>query len=239
MSEEVKNSSLTVPRQMMLTVVVNGVLGFAITIIYIFAIQDVDVQIAQSTAVYPFIDVFEVATGSQAAAIGMTVPVIILSISMCMNATAAASRQAWSFARDEGLPFSSWLTKIVTVYDTPLPIPAMFASLFIVVILALLNLGGTAAFNSILGLVTGAVGLTYIVSIGCVLHRRLTGTLPRARWSLGRYGVAVNIIALLYETYAVIISFFPITAQVDAKEMNWVGKPRSKTRSFAISACPF
>lgn len=135
---------------MFLTVLINGVMGFVIIITYVFAVQDVQAQIVNSTAVYPFISVFAVATGSQAGAIGMTVPIIVLSISMCMNATAAASRQAWSFGRDEGLPFTSWWTKITVVNKTPLPINAMFASLFIVIVLALLNLGGAEAFNSTL-----------------------------------------------------------------------------------------
>ena len=88
--------------------------------------------------------------------------------------------------------------------------------------LALLNLGGSEAFNSILGLVTGAVGLTYALSIGCVLWRRLFGApLPVARWSLGKFGVAVNAFALCYEILTTVISFFPLFANVTAQTMNW------------------
>lgn len=101
MSEEVTNASLTVPRMMMGTVILNGILGLVMIITIVFSIQDVYAQIVESTAVYPFIDVFATAVGSYAGAIGMTVPLVVLSISMCLNATAAASRQAWSFARDD------------------------------------------------------------------------------------------------------------------------------------------
>jgi choline transport protein len=98
----------------------------------------------------------------------------------------------------------------------------MVASLMILVVVSLLNFGGSEVFNSIVGLMAGAVGLTYALSIGCVLWRRLYGgPLPPARWSLGRYGVAINIIAVVYETFSVVISFFPLFAQVDAKSMNW------------------
>lgn len=105
MAEEVKNASLTVPRMMMGTIILNGLLGFATIVTFVYSVQDVEEQVATSTAVYPFIGVFATAVGSEAGAIGMTVPMIVLSISMCLNAVAAASRQAWSFARDEGLPF--------------------------------------------------------------------------------------------------------------------------------------
>lgn len=222
MAEEVNNASLTVPRMMIGTIVLNGILGLVMTVTYVFVIQNVETQIVDSTAVYPFIDVFVVATGSRAGAIGMTVPTVVLSISMCLNAVAAASRQAWSFARDEGLPWQQWMCKLVNIGGTPIPVNAMVFSLFIPIVLSLLNLGGSEAFNSIMGLVTGAVGLTYALSIGCVLWRRLFGqSLPYARWSLGRYGVAINAFAVLYELYTTVISLFPLFAKVTAVTMNW------------------
>lgn len=73
-----------------------------------------------------------------------------------------------------------------------------------------------------MGLVTGAVGLTYALSIGCVLWRRLFGEpLPPARWSLGRLGVWINGFAFFYECFTVTISFFPLFANVTAQTMNW------------------
>jgi amino acid transporter len=93
----------------------------------------------------------------------------------------------------------------------------------IAVILSLLNLGGAEAFDSIMGLVTGAVGLTYALSIGCVFLRRLFGSepLPHARWSLGRLGVWINGFAVLYEIFTVVISFFPLFAHVTVHTVNW------------------
>ena len=87
--------------------------------------------------------------------------------------------------------------------------------MIVLVMIALLNLVGSEVVNSITGLMAGTVGLTYAISIGCVLHRRLFGApLPYARWSLGRMGPAVNAIALLYQLYTTIISFFPLFSAV-------------------------
>ncbi|GAB7328266.1 hypothetical protein MBLNU13_g00277t2 [Cladosporium sp. NU13] len=220
-SYEIQDLSLT-PSQMMATVFLNGALGFIMIVTFCFAIQSVEEQIIMSSAPYPFVEVFATATGSTAAAIGMTVPMVLMTLSMCINSTAAASRQAWSFARDDGLPFPRWFTRLVPINSTPLPINAMITSLVILVVVALLNFGGSEVFNSIIGLMTGAVGLTYALSIGCVLWRRLYGEpLPPARWSLGRWAVPINIIAVLYELFSTVISFFPLFAKVDAKGMNW------------------
>lgn len=222
MAEEVRMASVTVPRMMMGTVLINGILGLASVITFVFCIQDVKMQIVDSEAVYPFIDIFRVAVGSDAGAIGMTIPIVVLSISMCINAVAASSRQAWSFSRDEGMPFQKWMCQVTTIGGTPIPLNAMLSSLSVAIVLSLINLGGSEAFNSIYGLVTGAVGMTYVVSIGCVLWRRLFGEpLPPARWSLGRFGVWINAFAVCYEIYTTTISFFPLFAKVDAKSMNW------------------
>lgn len=94
MAEEVTEASLTVPRMMIGTVILNGCLGFAMTVTLVYSVQDMETQDVNSIAVYPFVDVFATAVGSNAGAIGMTVPIIVLSISMCLNALAAASRQA-------------------------------------------------------------------------------------------------------------------------------------------------
>ena len=85
MSEEVNNASLTVPWMMFGTIILNGVLGFVMVITYVFVIQNLETQIVDSTSPYPFISVFEVAVGSKAGAIGMTVPVIILLAAACVN----------------------------------------------------------------------------------------------------------------------------------------------------------
>ena len=223
MAEEVKNASLTVPWMMLTTILLNGTMGLVVMITYVFVIQDLETQIVNSTATYPFIDVFEMAIGSRAGAIGMTVPIIVLSICICVNATAAASRQAWSFARDNGLPFPGWFTKVTIINGTPAPLNAIFASLFMNVVLALLSLGGSEAFDSIYGVGEGAACLTYAISIGCVLWRRLFGKpLPEARWSLGRFGVVCNAFSVVYELFIFVIDFFPLTSQVTATTMNWV-----------------
>lgn len=148
---------------------------------------------------------------------------VILAICVSINGMATASRQAWAFARDNGLPFSRWFDKVTIINSTPLPVRTMFVSLGVCFFAALLNLGGSEVFDSIFGLGSGAIGLTYILSLGSVLWRRLFGSepLPKARWSLGYYGPFINAYAVLYEIMIVVISFFPLFAKVNARTMNW------------------
>lgn len=111
------------------------------------------------------------------------------ALSICGNLSvlAAGSRQTFAFARDHGLPWSGWLRKI-TIIGTPIPLNAIMVSLVMTVALSLLNLGSSTAFNSIVGLLSGSGGVSYAISISCVLWRRLFGKpLPPAPFSLGKF----------------------------------------------------
>lgn len=145
----------------------------------------------------------------------MTIPWAVLSCAATINSVAAGSRQAWAFARDDGLPFSRWMQKITVVQGTPIPVNSMLASLAVTVVLSFIILGSSEAFNSIAGLLSGAIGFSYAISIGCVLWRRLYGApLPPARWSLGRWGVPINAVGCAFEILVTIMSFFPLMSSV-------------------------
>jgi choline transport protein len=67
--------------------------------------------------------------------------------------------------------------------------------------------------------------LTYAVSISCVLYRRLqpneAGALPPARWSLGVWGIPVNVVAVLYSVFVFFWTFWPEQQDVDRESMNY------------------
>ena len=220
LSEEVRDASLAVPRMMLATILLNGVLGFVAIVSFVLCITDIEAVVG-STSIFPFVDVFYAGTGSRSGATAMACIPLVLTICTALNAMAAASRQAWSLSRDGGLPFASWFRKVVTI-GTPIPLNAILFSLSILVILALINIGSSTAFNSIIGLLTSATSFSYAVSIGCILSKRFRQEpLPHARWSLGKLGLPINIIAILYVCETGIVSFFPVFAQVTATTMNW------------------
>lgn len=87
---------------------------------------------------------------------------------------------------------------------------------------ALINIGSTVAFNAMLSLSTVALMATYVVSVGCVTLKRMSGEeLPRCRWSLGRYGLIVNVVALVYACWSFFWSFWPNSHAVTVENFNW------------------
>lgn len=168
----------------------------------------------------PFIQIFHNGTGSRAGATVMTAIVVILLISCCFSEVATASRQLWSFARDNGFPGSSWLSHVQPGWHVP--IRAVFVSFVVVSLLACINIGSTTALRSISSLGGVAILSSYLVTIGCLIWRRLYGAaLPPRRWSLGKYGLAVNIAAFLFILPLWFFIFWPLTTPVTAGTMNW------------------
>jgi choline transport protein len=99
---------------------------------------------------------------------------------------------------------------------------AVMVSFAITILLSLINIGSTVAFNAIASLGTAALISSYIVSISCVRIKRWRGQkLPPARWSLGKLGGPINDFSILYLILVFIFSFFPETAIVNAVSMNW------------------
>lgn len=58
--------------------------------------------------------VFLAATNSNAGTVYMVTIPLILSVCMSFNALAAASRQAWMLSRNQALPFSQSLHKVIS-----------------------------------------------------------------------------------------------------------------------------
>ena len=102
------------------------------------------------------------------------------------------------------------------------PFNSVYLSSLLAVLLCLISLGSATAFNIIISVSLLALMSTYMLSIGCVLLRRLRGpALPPARWSLGRWGIPVNAFAVAYAAFIVLLSCFPDSNPTDAVDANW------------------
>lgn len=219
MAEEVRNAGLNVPRAMVWSYFGNGIIALVFLITYLFSIPSVDDALNDPSG-FPFIYVF-----NQAMNVGgvnaLTVLILVLVIFSNISFNASTSRQTWAFARDKGLPLHSWLSKVHPTKE--LPVNAVIFSCIFSAALSLINIGSNSAFNAIISLQIVAIMFTYSISISCVLYRRISHPelLPQARWSLGRWGVPVNVSGLAYALFVFFWSFWPNATPVDITSMNW------------------
>lgn len=219
MSEEIVDSGRSVPIAMFWSFIINGILALIFLVAYVFAIPSVNDAINDPTT-YPFIYVFRIALPTSGVN-GLTVLILIVVIASNIDYNASTSRQTFAFARDNGLPFSKWIAHIHP--EKEIPVNAIAVTCMISALLALINIGSTVAFDAMVSLSTVALTLSYSVSISCVLHRRLfhPELLLHASWSLGRLGVFVNSVGLIYVVFAFFWSFWPQNTPVNLQSFNW------------------
>ncbi|ETS80727.1 hypothetical protein PFICI_08256 [Pestalotiopsis fici W106-1] len=221
MAEEIRDASWTMPRIMLLTIFLNGAMGLVAIITFVYCVTDIVDMVLENPSPFISIQVYYLGLGSASGATALVCIGISMTYLSAISVQAAASRQAWSFARDGGLPFSSWFHKVHDI-GVPVPINSILASLFITAILSLLNLGSSAAFNASVGLLSSAGAFSYMISIGCVLLKRLRRqALPPTRFNMGRLTIPVNGVSVVFMATIVVVVMFPVTAQPIPQSMNY------------------
>ncbi|KAK4958973.1 hypothetical protein LTR10_003772 [Elasticomyces elasticus] len=221
LAEEIKDSARTVPRVIILTIVINGILAFAFLIALLFCIGDISEVLSTATG-YPIIVIFEVATGSKAAATAMECGLIIIAFASGFALLASVSRLTFAFARDGGMPFSAFFAFVDTHYHVPIRSISLVS--IVIVLLSLINIGSSIALNAILSLSTLALYISYLIPITLLVLKRLRREkVTFGPFSLGRFGFWINLYALVFGIFIVIFLPFPVATPVNATTMNYAG----------------
>ncbi|KAK3723780.1 hypothetical protein LTR37_001661 [Vermiconidia calcicola] len=219
MSEETSDASWAMPRSIMWATYINASLGFLMVITLIFTMGDL-VELSKTATGFPFVQLFYNATESYAGATVLTVITMLPLWGSCIACIATASRQIWAFARDSGVPFSNVVRQIYPRWSIPLN--AIIISLFVCIGLSMINIASVTALNAILAIDLAAILSSYTISIGCVALKRIRGEpLPVSKYSLGKWGLPINILALCWLVPIFFFTMFPATTPVDAAGMNW------------------
>jgi choline transport protein len=95
-------------------------------------------------------------------------------------------------------------------------------SFCITALLTCINIGSTTALNAINSLGGVSIIASYYITIGCVAVKRIRGEpLPPCRWSLGKFGLLINLAALAFLTPIWFFYFWPVTTPTTPQNMNW------------------
>lgn len=115
------------------------------------------------------------------------------------------------------------LTDHNTVHNgTHLPLWSIALSAVISLLLSLINIGSSVAFNAIVSLTIACFFGSYAIPISLLAWRRATKRpVVLGPWNLGRYGLAVNIISVCWLAITWVFTFFPIAVPVTPSTMNW------------------
>lgn len=112
LSEEVKTAAKSVPKAMMWSFVLNGIVGFVVLVSFLFAVPDIGAALDPATNPSGFVFLYVFQQASYHGSIPLTVMIIMVVVAGIIDSNCSTSRQVFAFARDGGFPFRTWLAKV-------------------------------------------------------------------------------------------------------------------------------
>ena len=181
MAEEISNAALNIPRAICGSMIMNGLIGFAMMLTVLFCLGDVETVLGTKTG-FPFIQVFYDSVNNIAGATAMGAVVLALTWACAIGITTTASRMTWSFARDRGTPFSKFISRVEP--RTQVPVIAVGVVTLFACLLTLIYVGSYTAFNDVISLtITGFYG-SYFLPSAFLLYHRIKGHVAPQRSQL-------------------------------------------------------
>lgn len=166
MSEEAVDARRTVPRAMIASVVVSGVLGWAALIGFTVAIPDLA---SVSASPVPLAAIAEYWMGPVLTKVFLVI-VVFSMFALIVVAAASNSRLIFAMARDGMLPFSQTLRRVNARTSTP--VPALVTSLVVCLVLLAYGTADGNAFAVLVGATALVPYLVYVLTLGGYLARR-------------------------------------------------------------------
>ncbi|KAK5057877.1 hypothetical protein LTR84_011878 [Exophiala bonariae] len=220
LSEEMPNPATGVPRAMIGSLILNGILGFTFILAVLFCMGDI-ASVFQTNTGFPIIQVFLNVTGSNGAATAMSTAIILMATLATIPLVASAARTLWSLARDNAFPFSGIISRVDE--KRGIPTVAIALTIFFLMLLGLLNIAATTAFNAILSLSVVGLYLSYLIPTVAILWRRTCrpATILYGPFKLGKWGATINVVSILYTVFCCVFLLFPPYQPVTAQNFNY------------------
>ncbi|EGO20263.1 hypothetical protein SERLADRAFT_442396 [Serpula lacrymans var. lacrymans S7.9] len=218
MAEEVHNPSEVLPRAISWSIPIGFLTGLIFLLPIVFTLPDAATLIAVSSG-QPIGVMFTLIMGSEAGGFGVWFIIFGIGMFCAISISCAASRATWAFARDKAIPFHRHFSKINPhLYDVPLN--AFLLSTIIQVLLGLIYLGSSAAFNAFSGVAVMCLGASYAMPVAISLLNGREDMLD-APFALGKWGTIINTIALLWIIFAIVLFSMPSVIPVTTVTMNY------------------
>jgi urea carboxylase system permease len=213
LSEETGDPRRTAPKAIIRCMLLSGIGGLLLILAALVAAPDLAAPELSSTGIA------WVVTSQLGDVLGRIVlGVVAISIfSAALAIAASATRVMFSMARDGRLPFSHVLARVSPRTKTPIWSGVVVGVLSIGVLL--INLGQTSVFTSVTSISVVIVYLAYLfVTVPRLWHRLRRSpahAADPAYFSLGRWGLPVNIIAVVFGVFLLVNIGWPRQAVYD------------------------
>ena len=194
-AEEVPDPGRTIPKAMRRTIYIGGAAALLVTAALILAQPDFGAILSGEQA-DPVGAVLSDVFGSFGSKV-ITVIVLISFVSCILSLQAAASRLIFSYARDRMVFGSAALSRFSPERHVP-PIALAVAALLPAAIVAIAELISDSALLRVISFASAGIYVAFQMVVVGALIARSRGWIPSGRFTLGRWGLPVNVAALVY-----------------------------------------
>jgi amino acid transporter len=157
--------------------------------------------------------------GNPASAVALTSLILIITLFCSISITIAASRCTWAFARDNAIPLSSLWSRVNERHNTP--IWALTLTTLIQMLLSLIYLGSSSAFNAFVAVGVIALAVSYGIPIALSMMTGRAGV-NTAPWTFGnKLGWVFNVIAVAWISFELVLFSMPPAIPVTPSTMNY------------------
>jgi choline transport protein len=214
------------------SIIINGITGFAMLVAVLYCIGDIDAALSTPTG-YPFIEILTQGTRSIGGGTALSALLVTMFNLATLGIVASSSRQLWAFARDNAVPNARFISYVPA--GMKIPLVSIGVTITVSCLLSLINIGSATVFNAIVSLTIAGFFGSYILPFSLMLFKRVREpeTLEFGPWRLGRFGPAVNAVAILWSILVMFFSFWPTAVPVTPMSMNWSIVLWSATMIFA------
>jgi amino acid transporter len=208
MAEETSDPRQTAPWGILLSVGVAGVAGYALLIALTLAVQSIpgalNAHDAAGNQVPAAIAILQTALGAR---LGNSIAALAsMAMWFCgLSCVTSASRAVYSLARDEGVPWSGLFRRVNPKHGTPGP------AIWGILAATMAAMAWTGAVPVVTSLSTVALYLAYIIPVIFAWRARHAAApwTSLAVWSLGKWGSAINAVAIAYAVIVSVILIMP------------------------------
>ncbi len=223
LAEETREPRRHAPKAILRAITAAFVVGGLLMLVGMMAVGDIHAS-DLSTSGMPYL--IKSTLGDTLGNVFLTCSAIAITV-CCLAVQTAAIRMMFSMARDGRLPFGTALARISPRSKTPL-LPALITGALAIVLL-LVNVGNQRVFTVLTSIAIILFYIPYLMVTAPMLLKRLRGQWPRPDhgpyFSLGRWGLPVNIVAVAYGALVTINLAWPRAAVYgdDAWYFQWGG----------------
>ncbi|KAJ7108061.1 amino acid transporter [Mycena crocata] len=219
MAEEVHNPSSDLPRAIVYSIPIGFFCGVLFLVPILFTLPDIATLISVSSG-QPVGLMFELIMGSKGGGFGLWFIIFGIGMFCAISISCAASRATWAFARDAAIPFHSTFARVNKRLSGGIPLNAILLSTTIQLLLGLIYLGSSAAFNAFVGVAVMCLGSSYAMPVAISLANARKD-MADSPFHLGRFGTTLNASAVVWAAFEMVLFSMPAVLPVTPTTMNY------------------